>query len=78
MKGAVVFLIAFIAVLLLSLAAPGIPPGRMIYDGLVGADTDYPVLGIPATTLVVAVFNAVIYGVIVWLVFSLFMVRKKA
>lgn len=77
MKGALIFLIAFFAVLLLSLAVPGIPPGRMIYDAVVSAETDYPVLGIPATTLVAAVFNAVIYGIIIWLIYDLFIARKR-
>jgi hypothetical protein len=35
------------------------------------ATTDYPVLGIPATTLVIAVFNGVFYGIIAWLAFTL-------
>jgi hypothetical protein len=35
------------------------------------------VLGIGVTTLVVAVFNGVVYGVIVWLIYSLTLGRKK-
>ncbi len=64
MKGALVFLIVFAAVLLVTFAAPGIPPGQIIYDAIGTEETDSPVLGIGATTLVVAVFNGVIYGVI--------------
>jgi hypothetical protein len=68
--GAIVFLIVFFALLLATLAVPGIPPGRALY-GLLGVpDTDYPVLGIPATTLVIAVFNGVFYGIIAWLAFT--------
>ncbi|HUT27997.1 MAG TPA: hypothetical protein VMW85_08140 [Methanomassiliicoccales archaeon] len=70
MKGALVFLIVFAAVLLVTLAAPGIPPGQAIYDAIGAEETDSPVLGIGATTLVVAVFNGVIYGVIAWLIYS--------
>jgi hypothetical protein len=45
-QGAIVFLIAFFAALIATLAAPGIPPGRAIYGLLGVAETDYPVLGI--------------------------------
>lgn len=69
-QGAIVFLVVFFALLLATLAVPDIPPGRALY-GLLGVpDTEYPVLGIPATTLVIAVFNGVFYGVIAWLVFT--------
>jgi hypothetical protein len=70
MMGAVVFLIVFIVGLGITLASPSIPPGMDIYLMLNVPTVDYPVLGIPATTLVAAVFNGVIYGVIVWLAYS--------
>ena len=71
MRGAIVFLIAFFAMLAASMAYPSMPPGRQLY-GLLGVpDTEYFVLGIPATTLVIAVFNGVIYGIIAWLAFTL-------
>ena len=76
-QGAIVFLIAFFAMLVATLAAPGIPPGRALYDLLGVPDTDYPVLGIPTTTLVIAVFNGVVYGVIAWLVFTFGMRLRK-
>ena len=78
-EGAIVFLIVFFAVLIATLASPGIPPGRALY-GLLGVpETDYPVLGIPATTLVIAVFNGVVFGVIAWLIFTfgMRMYRRK-
>lgn len=69
-QGAIVFLVAFFAMLLATLAAPSIPPGPTLY-GLLGVpETDYPVLGIQATTLIIAVFNGIFYGVIAWLVFT--------
>jgi di/tricarboxylate transporter len=69
-EGAIVFLVVFFAVLLATLAVPGIPPGRALY-GLLGVpDTDYLVLGIPATTLIIAVFNGVFYGIIAWLMLT--------
>jgi len=33
-------------------------------------DSDYSVLGIAATTLIISVFNSVFYGVIAWLIFT--------
>ena len=56
---------------MVTLGYADLPPGRMIYDAAVGAETDYAVLGIPATQLVAAVFNGVIYGVIIWFVYWL-------
>jgi hypothetical protein len=63
-QGAIVFLIAFFAMLAATLAAPSIPPGRSLFNLLGVPDTDHPVLGIPTTTLVIAVFNGVVYGII--------------
>jgi predicted secreted protein len=77
MKGALVFLIVFILVTLFCLAVQDIPPGQQIYDALGAEETESQVLGIGATTLVVAVFNGVVYGVIVWLIYSLTLGRKK-
>lgn len=69
-EGAIVFLVAFFAAMMATLAAPSIPPGPQLY-GLLGVqETDYLVLGIPATTLVIAVFNGVVFGVIAWLIFT--------
>ena len=70
MKGAIVFVAAFLVFLAITLGYASLPPGRQIYDAIVGVETDYPVLGVPATTLVAAVFNGVIYGIIVWLVYT--------
>ncbi len=39
-------------------------------------DTDYEVIGIAAPTLAAALFNAVIYGVIIWLIYDLFIAKK--
>lgn len=70
MKGAIVFLAIFVVFLAVTLAYPDLPPGKQIYD-LTGAEqTSSPVLGIPATTLVIAVFNGVIYGIIFWLIYT--------
>lgn len=69
-EGAIVFLVVFFAMLFVTLASPDFPPGRQIYDSLGIAETDYSVLGIQTTTLVCAVFNGVIFGVIAWLIFT--------
>lgn len=71
MRGAVIFVLAFLAFMFVTLVYHELPPGRAIY-GLLGVEeVEEPVLGIPATTLVVAVFNGVVYGFIVWLAFDI-------
>ena len=76
-EGAIVFLVVFFAMLLVTVASPSIPPGKQLY-GLIGVpETDYAVLGIPASKLVYAVFNGVVYGVVVWLVFTLVKRARK-
>jgi hypothetical protein len=69
-QGAIVFLAVFVIFLLATLAVTNIPPGEMLY-GLLGVPkTDYPVLGVPATILVIATFNGALYGIIAWLIFT--------
>jgi len=69
--GALVFLIAFLAMLAATLAYPTIPPGPQLYNILnVSTINDYLVLGVPVTTLVIAIFNGVVYGIIAWLVYT--------
>src|SRR4030067_1225510 len=71
LKGAIVFIAAFLLFLVITLGYPELPPGNMIYDAIVGdVTTDYPVLGIGASALVAAVFNGAVYGVIIWLIYS--------
>lgn len=65
------FIVVFILALLASLAYQSMPPGLQIYDALNVPSTDYKVLGISATTLVIAIFNGVIYGIIICLIYSL-------
>lgn len=69
MKGAIVFLAAFLLFLAITLGYQGLPPGRAIYDAIVGAESNYEVSGVPITQLAVAIFNGVIYGFIVYVVF---------
>jgi hypothetical protein len=70
LKGALVFLAVFIVLFAATLAYPDLPPGKQIYGALNVPATDYPVLGIQATTLIEAVFNGVIYGIIAWIIYS--------
>jgi hypothetical protein len=71
MKGALVFLVVFIILFAATLAYSDLPPGKQIYDALNVPTTDYPILGIQATTLIKAVFNGVIYGIIAWLIYTI-------
>lgn len=77
MRGAIIFLVVFFAVLVATLAYPSMPPGPQLYGLLNVPTTDYPVLGIPATTLVIAVFNGVVYGIIAWLAFTIAQRTRK-
>lgn len=66
MKGALVFLAAFALFLVISLGYADLPPGRQIYDAVVGQDIgDY-------TNLVIGVFNGAVWGVIVYLIYWIF------
>jgi len=68
MKGAIIFLTVFIVFSAVTLGYHDLPPGRQLYGLLGVSETETPVIKIPATTLVSAVFNGVIYGVIAWLI----------
>ena len=69
--GAVIFLVVFFVSIAVTLANTSIPPGQQFYNMLNIPITDYLVLGIAATTLIIAVFNGVFYGVIAWLVYTI-------
>ena len=76
MKGAIVFLVIFVVVFLISLVVTSIPPGQALYNILklpIGTTT-YKVGGVIfGDVLIKAIFNAVVYGFIVWLVFAIVM-----
>ena len=65
MIGAVVFIIAFVLFLLISLATP-LPPGSTIIEQYIPdlMQTDY-------AGLVEGIINAVIFGIIIWVIFSI-------
>lgn len=81
MKGAIVFLVVFAIVVVITLGYTSIPPGKAIYDiVLPNTETytrDYPIAGTDAFHLIIAVFNGVIYGFIAWLIFTLATMGKK-
>lgn len=81
MKGALVFLAVFAIVLVVTMGNTSIPPGRAIYEAVLpGTEVaaGYMVGGaVDAITLIIAVFNGVIYGFIAWLVFTLATMGRK-
>ena len=81
MKGALVFLAVFAIVLVITLGNTDIPPGKAIYNAFLPnteAASGYLVGGtVDAVTLIIGVFNGVIYGFIAWLVFTLATMGRK-
>jgi len=81
MKGAIVFLVVFAIALVITLGNTSIPPGKAIYNAFLPntqAASGYLVGGtVDAVTLIIAVFNGVIYGFIAWLVFTLATIGSK-
>ena len=77
MIGAVIFVICFLAFLAITLGVPTLPPGDMIHELLSIPVIDYPVLGIPAWLLINAIVNGVVYGFVIWLVFSIVNIATK-
>jgi hypothetical protein len=80
-KGAIVFLVVFAIVVVITLGNTAIPPGKAIYDKVLpntAAASGYLVGGtVDAVTAIISVFNGVIYGFIAWLVFTVLMMFTK-
>jgi hypothetical protein len=74
MKGAIVFIITFAIFLAVTLAYPELPVGKTISDSI-GIDPTVEWSGVPVITLTAAIFNGVVYGIIIWLIFT---VLKRA
>jgi hypothetical protein len=71
-RGAIVFVAAFLIFLAVTVGYQDLPPGQLIYDALnLPATIDYDVLGLQAKELIIAIFNGVIYGIIIWLIYTL-------
>jgi len=77
MRGAIVFVIAFVIFLVVTLFVYSeLPPGNAISDAM-GIDPDVEWSGFLVKTLVSAILNGVIYGVIIWLIFTLVEKARK-
>jgi len=68
-EGAIVFIIVFVIFLAATLAYAELPPGNSISDAM-GIDSTVEWSGIPVRKLLAAIFNGVIYGIIIWLIFT--------
>jgi hypothetical protein len=68
-EGAIVFVIAFLIFLTATFAYADLPPGGMIRDSM-GIDPTLEWNGLAVKTLLSAIFNGIIYGVIIWLIFT--------
>jgi hypothetical protein len=81
MKGAIVFLVVFAIVVVITLGNTNIPPGKLIYDSVLPnteAASGYFIGGrVDAVTAIIAVFNGVIYAFIAWLIFTLATMGRK-
>ncbi|HML03051.1 MAG TPA: hypothetical protein VK487_06720 [Candidatus Bathyarchaeia archaeon] len=74
MKGALVFIGVFVIVFLVTLGVTSLPPGQAIYNklNLPASVKTYKVAGaIYGNVLIEAIFNAAIYGLVVWVVFTI-------
>jgi len=82
MKGAIVFLVVFAIVVVITLGNTAIPPGIYLYNMFLPnteAASGYFIAGssINAVTAIIAVINGVIYAFIAWLVFTLVTIGRK-
>lgn len=81
MKGAIVFLVVFAIIVVITLGNTNIPPGKLIYDTVLPnteAASGYLIGGtINAVTAIIAVFNGAIYAFIAWLIFTLATMGRK-
>jgi len=76
LKGAIVFITAFIIFLVITLAYVEMPLGNMISDAM-GIDPTIEWSGFLVRTLLSAIFNGVIYGVIIWLIYTFIEKARK-
>lgn len=72
MRGALIFLAVFALLLMITLAVPTLPPGEQIYNGIGAVETDFEIMSIEVPTLVSALFNGVVYGIIAFLIYQVF------
>jgi hypothetical protein len=76
MRGAIVFVIAFVIFLVVTFAYTDLPPGNIITDAM-DIDPTVEWSGFTVKTLASAILNGVIYGVIIWLIFTIVEKARK-
>ncbi len=62
MKGDLIFIVIFKIGIVITLGDLTLPPGQINYNMLNVPTTDYPVLGVSATNLIIATFNGAIWA----------------
>jgi len=70
MIGAVIFVISFVLLLLISFVVPCLPPGETILNALVPDIYDVAVDAM-YQRLAEGIINGVIYGLIIWFIFTI-------
>ena len=68
--GTIIFLIGFLGFIAVSLVVLTLPPGSLIYNLLSLPKMGHLILGIPMWMFIIAVTNGIIYGLIIWLIYS--------
>jgi hypothetical protein len=82
MKGAIVFLVVFAIVVVITLGNTSIPPGIYLYNMFLPnteAASGYFIAGssIDAVTAIIAVINGVIYAFVAWIIFTIATMGRK-
>jgi predicted flap endonuclease-1-like 5' DNA nuclease len=70
MSKAVVFVLVFLLLFIVTLAVPLIPPGSMV-GGLLGIPEATAILGISVVTIINAIINGLVWGLIVFVIYIL-------
>ena len=73
MKGAIIFLVVFLLLIVVTLYGPyAIPPGFNIYGLLNVPWTTYLIANLfPASLFAVSIINGAVYGIVAWIIYSL-------
>jgi hypothetical protein len=80
LNGAIVFLVVFALLVVLTVVNVAIPPGQAIYNAFLPgteAAASYLIAGVSAVTVIISVFNGVIYGLIAGIVFTVIMMATR-
>ena len=77
MSGAVVFVVAFLLLLGITLGVPSLPPGDILYDFLGIPEITYSILGISGEDLMNGIINGVFWGIGISMIYSLGRASKR-